>query len=100
MKRFVLTTVIAALCAATVAAPAAAQTTNSLVIQVPTEPPGLDMTTSPASAIAAVVFANVQEGLIKIDRTGICGLGKDTDAVHRIAFGAADGEHPVERPGR
>jgi peptide/nickel transport system substrate-binding protein len=70
MKRFVLTTVIAALCAATVAAPAAAQTTNSLVIQVPTEPPGLDMTTSPASAIAAVVFANVQEGLIKIDRTG------------------------------
>jgi peptide/nickel transport system substrate-binding protein len=74
MKRFVSTTVVAALCAATVAAPAvapaSAQTTSSLVIQVPTEPPGLDMTTSPASAIAAVVFANVQEGLIKIDRTG------------------------------
>ena len=48
---------------------AAAQTPGSLVIQVPTEPPGLDLTSNPSSAIAAVVFDNVQEGLIKIDRT-------------------------------
>ena len=49
----------------------AAQTApGSLVVQVSTEPPGLDLTTNPASAIAGVVFYNVQEGLIKIDRTG------------------------------
>ena len=50
---------------------AAAQTApNALVVQVSTEPPGLDLTTNPSSAIAGVVFDNVQEGLIKIDRTG------------------------------
>jgi peptide/nickel transport system substrate-binding protein len=70
MKRLTTTIAIAALCAATVAAPVAAQAPNSLVIQVSTEPPGLDLTTNPASAIAGVVFDNVQEGLIKIDRTG------------------------------
>ena len=59
------------LMAATAPAGAVAQSApNALVIQVSTEPPGLDLTTSPASAIAGVVFDNVQEGLIKIDRTG------------------------------
>ena len=49
----------------------AAQTSpGSLVVQLPTEPPGLDLTTNPATAIAQVVLDNVQEGLIKIDRTG------------------------------
>ena len=43
---------------------------GTLIVQVSTEPPGLDLTTNPASAIAGVVFHNVQEGLIKIDRTG------------------------------
>jgi peptide/nickel transport system substrate-binding protein len=43
---------------------------GTLIVQVSTEPPGLDLTTNPASAIAGVVFDNVQEGLIKIDRTG------------------------------
>ena len=43
---------------------------GTLIVQVATEPPGLDMTTNPASAIASVIFDNVQEGLIKIDRTG------------------------------
>src|SRR5262249_54050529 len=63
---------LAVLLAALVVAPAAAfaQTPSSLVIQVPTEPPGLDMTSNPSSAIAAVGFAHVQEGLIKIDRHG------------------------------
>ena len=63
---------VAVLLAALIAVPAAgpAQTPGSLVIQVPTEPPGLDLTSNPSSAIAAVVFDNVQEGLIKIDRHG------------------------------
>ena len=43
---------------------------DSLIVQVATEPPGLDLTASPASAIAGVVFYNVQEALIKVDRHG------------------------------
>jgi len=43
---------------------------GTLVVQVATEPPGLDLTASPASAIAAVVFYNVQECLVKVDRHG------------------------------
>jgi peptide/nickel transport system substrate-binding protein len=66
MKRLL----VACLLAALAAAPVAAQTPANLVIQVPTEPPGLDLTSNPSSAIATVVFDNVQEGLIKIDRTG------------------------------
>jgi peptide/nickel transport system substrate-binding protein len=48
---------------------ALAQPAN-LVVQVATEPPGLDLTASPASAISAVVFYNVQECLVKVDRNG------------------------------
>jgi peptide/nickel transport system substrate-binding protein len=47
-----------------------ARAPSSLVVQVSTEPPGLDLTASPASAIAAVVHYNVQETLVKIDRHG------------------------------
>jgi peptide/nickel transport system substrate-binding protein len=43
---------------------------GTLVVQVATEPPGLDLTASPASAIAGVVFYNVQECLVKVDRHG------------------------------
>jgi peptide/nickel transport system substrate-binding protein len=43
---------------------------STLVVQVATEPPGLDLTASPASAIAAVVFYNVQECLVKVDHHG------------------------------
>ena len=68
MMRLVAALLLAALAAAPVAA--SAQAPNSLVVQVPTEPPGLDLTSNPSSAIAAVVFDNVQEGLIKIERTG------------------------------
>ena len=49
---------------------APAQAPPSLVVQAPTEPPGLDLTASPSSAIAAVVHYNVQETLVKVDRTG------------------------------
>ena len=48
----------------------AAPQRQDLVVQVATEPPGLDLTASPASAIAGVVFYNVQEGLVKVDRHG------------------------------
>ena len=53
------------------AGPALAQAAGgSLIVQAPAEPPGLDLTASPASAIAAVVHYNIQECLVKIDRTG------------------------------
>ena len=50
-------------------APAVAEP-STLTVQAPTEPPGLDLTATPASATAAVVFVNVQEGLVKVDRHG------------------------------
>ena len=53
-----------------VAVTAYAQTASTLTVQVSTEPPGLDLTATPASATAAVVFYNVQEALVKVDKTG------------------------------
>ena len=53
-----------------VASPGAAPAQQNLVVQVATEPPGLDLTATPASATAAVVFYNVQEALVKVDRHG------------------------------
>lgn len=50
--------------------PAPAQAPRTLVVQASTEPPGLDLTASPATAIAGVVHYNVQENLVKVDRTG------------------------------
>src|SRR5438309_10214838 len=50
--------------------PAAAQAPRSVVVQTVTEPPGLDLTATPASATAAVVFYNIQECLVKVDRHG------------------------------
>jgi peptide/nickel transport system substrate-binding protein len=52
------------------AAPPAAAAAETLVMQVATEPPGLDLTATPASATAGVVFYNVQEALVKVDRHG------------------------------
>ena len=51
-------------------APAHAQQGRGLVVQVPAEPPGLDLTASPASAIAGIVHYNIQECLVKVDRHG------------------------------
>jgi len=51
------------------ASPDAADAQN-LVVQAATEPPGLDLTATPASATAGVVFYNVQEALVKVDRHG------------------------------
>lgn len=48
----------------------AQQAGGSLIVQAPAEPPGLDLTASPASAIATTIHYNVQESLIKVDKTG------------------------------
>jgi peptide/nickel transport system substrate-binding protein len=50
--------------------PATAQPASGLVVQVAAEPPGLDLTATPASATAGVVFYNIQENLVKVDRHG------------------------------
>src|SRR5512145_564172 len=69
MRYFGTLLILGALALCLLASPDAASPQN-LVVQVPTEPPGLDLTATPASATAAVVFYNVQEGLVKIDRHG------------------------------
>jgi peptide/nickel transport system substrate-binding protein len=43
---------------------------GSLVVCQPAEPPGLDPTANTAAAIDRVVFSNIYEGLIKVDRNG------------------------------
>ena len=43
---------------------------GELVVCQPAEPPGLDPTANTAAAIDRVVFANIYEGLVKVDRTG------------------------------
>ena len=52
---------------------------GSLVIAQGVEPPGLDPTTATSAAIPRVVYSNVLEGLIKIDRNGkiVPALAKD-----------------------
>ena len=53
--------------------PASAETPirgGSLVICQPAEPPGLDPTANTAAAIDRVVYANIYEGLVKIDSQG------------------------------
>ncbi len=49
---------------------AGAAVPTSLIVQLATEPPGLDLTATSASATAAVVHYNVQECLVKVDRHG------------------------------
>src|SRR5437016_14396744 len=62
------TLLLVALAMLPLASPAAAA--ENLVVQVATEPPGLDLTATPASATAGVVFYNVQEALVQVDRHG------------------------------
>src|SRR5438445_8572169 len=61
---------VAALVAGPATSPVVAQAPTSLGVQTATEPPGLDLTATPASATAAVVFYNIQEALVKVDRHG------------------------------
>jgi peptide/nickel transport system substrate-binding protein len=55
-----------------IGAPPAAAQASALSVQITAEPPppGLDLTASPASATAAVVFYNIQEALVKVDAQG------------------------------
>jgi len=69
MRQFGPLLLLAALAFGPIVSPAAASAQN-LVVQVATEPPGLDLTATPAAATAAVVFYNVQEALVKVDRHG------------------------------
>jgi peptide/nickel transport system substrate-binding protein len=48
----------------------APQKGGNLVVCQPAEPPGLDPTGNTAAAIDRVVYANIYEGLIKVDRNG------------------------------
>ena len=43
---------------------------GSLLVCQPAEPPGLDPTANTAAAIDRVVFANIYEGLVKVNRNG------------------------------
>ena len=70
MRRTVVVVLLMALAAWLGAERAAAQGPSSFTVQAATEPPGLDLTATPASATAAVVFYNVQEALVKVDKTG------------------------------
>jgi peptide/nickel transport system substrate-binding protein len=65
LRSLVLATLTLGLAAAgDAAAPA------SLTVQISTEPPGLDLTATPATATGTVVLYNVQECLVKVDRQG------------------------------
>jgi peptide/nickel transport system substrate-binding protein len=67
----ITTALLGAILAITLASGVAlAQAPKNLVIQAPVEPPGLDLTATPASATAGVLLYNVQECLVKVDRTG------------------------------
>jgi peptide/nickel transport system substrate-binding protein len=57
-------------CMFALVASTAAQAPRALVVQTVTEPPGLDLTATPASATAGVVLYNVQECLVKVDAHG------------------------------
>ena len=70
MRHAMMSLLVAALVAGLATSPAAAEAPTSLVVQTVAEPPGLDLTATPASATAAVVFYNVQEALVKVDRHG------------------------------
>jgi peptide/nickel transport system substrate-binding protein len=69
-RRTLLAALVAVLVLGLVAGTAHAQGPQNLVVQASTEPPGLDLTATPASATAGVVLYNIQECLVKVDRHG------------------------------
>jgi len=70
MARTLVVVLTAVLALAGLAAEAAAQAPARLIVQSTAEPPGLDMTATPATATSGIVFYNVQESLVKVDRHG------------------------------
>src|SRR5436309_15898878 len=70
MARTILTILLALVFGSLGASGVIAEAPSTLTVQVSTEPPGLDLTATPASATASVVLYNVQECLVKVDRHG------------------------------
>ena len=70
MRRVLVVMLGVALTLTGLVAEAPAQAPARLVVQTTAEPPGLDMTATPATATSGIVFYNVQEGLVKVDRHG------------------------------
>ncbi len=70
MRHAVALRVLASLAVTLALGPAPARAQGTLVVQNSTEPPGLDLTATPASATAGVVLYNIQECLVKVDRHG------------------------------
>ena len=71
MKKYVLTVMALVLIFPAQSAFAESpQKGGKLVVCQPAEPPGLDPTANTAAAIDRVVYANIYEGLIKVDRNG------------------------------
>ena len=66
----VLLLALFALAAVPAVALAQAGSPGALTVQMTAEPPGLDLTATPASATATVVFYNIQEALVKVDQHG------------------------------
>ena len=69
-RRTILAVLVAVLGVGLFASAAHAQGPGRLVVQSQTEPPGLDVTATPATATSGIVFYNVQESLVKVDRHG------------------------------
>ncbi len=70
MARMLVAVLTAVLALVGIAGEAAAQGPARLIVQNTAEPPGLDMTATPATATSGIVFYNVQESLVKVDRHG------------------------------
>jgi peptide/nickel transport system substrate-binding protein len=71
MKKSLLIIILLTLCMATTTVLAETpKKGGSLVVCQPAEPPGLDPTGNTAAAIDRVVFANIYEGLIKVNSSG------------------------------
>jgi len=68
--RRIMTALALIICTFALVTSTAAQAPRALVVQTGTEPPGLDLTATPATATAAVVFYNIQESLVKVDAHG------------------------------
>ena len=84
MKKLVLLLfVLALIVPAGWASAATPQKGGSLIIAVGDEPPGLDPTASASAAIDRVVYANIMEGLIKVDRNGQFVPGLATNGTYR-----------------
>jgi peptide/nickel transport system substrate-binding protein len=71
MKKFLVSILMLVMCLTLSAGwVAAADKGGNLIVCQPAEPPGLDPTANTAAAIDRVVFANIYEGLVKVNSAG------------------------------